>query len=80
MNLMWKIYHSDIINSKMINGIMLAVPAYLHCSMALQALNAENVYVEKPLAMNQNDAENMIEAAKNNVQLMVGHLLQYHLF
>ena len=70
----------DIINSKMINGIVLAVPAYLHCSMALQALNAgKNVYVEKPLAMNQNDAENMIEAAKkNNVQLMVGHLLQYH--
>ena len=39
----------------------------------------KNVFVEKPIAMNLNEAQKMITAAKaNNVELMVGHLLQYH--
>ena len=39
----------------------------------------KHVYVEKPLAMNHEDAAKMIWSAKtNNVKLMVGHLLQYH--
>ena len=61
-------------------GIVLAVPAPLHAPMAVKAMNAgKHVYVEKPLAMNKIEAESMIVASeKNNVQLMVGHLLQYH--
>lgn len=71
---------SDVINNKNIEGVVLAVPAPLHASMAIAALNSgKHVYVEKPLAMNQLEAESIIAAAyKNNVQLMVGHLLQYH--
>ena len=63
-----------------VEGIVLAVPAPLHASMAIEVMNAgKNVYVEKPLAMNQNEAEQMILSAKeNNVRMMVGHLLQYH--
>ena len=39
----------------------------------------KHVYVEKPLAMNQEEAEKMIQTSENNqVSLMVGHLLQYH--
>jgi predicted dehydrogenase len=48
--------------------------------MATEAMNAgKHVYVEKPLAMNRIEAEAMISSSKENgVQLMVGHLLQYH--
>ena len=70
----------ETINNKDIEGIVLTVPAELHASMAIEAMNKEkHVFVEKPLAMNEVEANLMIAAAeKNNVQLMVGHLLQYH--
>jgi len=69
-----------IINDENIEGVVLAVPAKLHASMAIDAMNkGKHVFVEKPLALNEMDAKLMIETAKqNNVQLMVGHLLHYH--
>ena len=69
-----------IINDASIEGVVLAVPAPLHASMAIDTMNAgKHVYVEKPLAMNKIEAEAMIASAEENgVQLMVGHLLQYH--
>jgi UDP-2-acetamido-3-amino-2,3-dideoxy-glucuronate N-acetyltransferase len=71
---------TEIINDPTIKGVVLAVPAHLHASMALEAMNKnKHVFVEKPLAMNEVEAELMIATAKKNkVQLMVGHLLQYH--
>jgi UDP-2-acetamido-3-amino-2,3-dideoxy-glucuronate N-acetyltransferase len=70
----------EVINDSSIEGVVLAVPAPLHASLAIEAMNAgKHVYVEKPLAMNKNEAKNMINAASSNkVNLMVGHLLQYH--
>jgi len=72
--------YSEIIDDENIEGIVLAVPAPLHSSMAIEAMQAKkHVYVEKPLAMNKAEAEEMILSAKeNNVKMMVGHLLQYH--
>ena len=69
-----------ILESPDIDGVVLAVPAPHHASMALEVMNSgKRVYVEKPLAMDKVEAEAMIESAKeNNVHLMVGHLLQYH--
>ena len=70
----------EIINDVSIKGVVLAVPAPLHASMAIEAMNkGKHVFVEKPLAMNLTEAELMITTAKKNgVKLMVGHLLQYH--
>lgn len=72
-------YEQTIADSS-VEGVVLAVPAPLHASMAIEAMNAgKHVYVEKPLAMNRIEAEAMIASSKENgVQLMVGHLLQYH--
>ncbi|MDA9024599.1 Gfo/Idh/MocA family oxidoreductase, partial [Gammaproteobacteria bacterium] len=69
-----------ILASSDIEGVVLAVPAPLHASMAMAVMDAgKHVYVEKPLAMNSSEAEAMIMSSrKNDVQLMVGHLLQYH--
>jgi len=71
---------SEVLHDVSIEGVVLAVPAPLHASMAIEVMNAgKHVYVEKPLAMNRIEAEAMIASSKENgVQLMVGHLLQYH--
>ena len=71
---------TEIINNSNIKGVVLAVPAKHHAPMAIDAMNkGKHVFVEKPLAMNEAEATLMIETAKENkVQLMVGHLLQYH--
>jgi len=71
---------TEIINDPNIKGVVLSVPAHLHASMAIEAMNKnKNVFVEKPLGMNEAEAEAMIATAKKNkVRLMVGHLLQYH--
>lgn len=70
----------DVMQSKSIEAVVLAVPAPLHASMALRAIEkGKHVYVEKPLAINREEAIQMINSAKSSgVHLMVGHLLQYH--
>lgn len=71
---------SEIINDSNIKGIALVVPAKYHAAMAIDAMkHGKHVFVEKPLAMNEDEAILMIETAKKyKVHLMVGHLLQYH--
>ncbi len=71
---------NEIINNESIQGVVIAAPAVLHAQLAIKALSAKkHVYVEKPLAMNEQEAENILTAAASNkVMIMVGHLLQYH--
>lgn len=72
--------YDEILNNPNLSGVVIAAPAPLHASMGIEAMSAgKHVYVEKPLAMNKTEAQAMIDSAKkNNVKLMVGHLLQYH--
>ena len=69
-----------ILEDKNINGVILAVPAEYHAEMAIKVMEAKkHVFVEKPLAMNSYEANSMIQTSQTNkVNLMVGHLLQYH--
>jgi UDP-2-acetamido-3-amino-2,3-dideoxy-glucuronate N-acetyltransferase len=71
---------AEVIKDTGIEGVVLAAPASLHASLAIEAMNSgKHVYVEKPLAMNHIEARQMIDTSKDQgVQLMVGHLLQYH--
>jgi len=63
-----------------IDGVVIAAPAELHARLALQAFQAgKHVYIEKPIALTEADALEMIAAGeKAGKKLMVGHLLQYH--
>lgn len=63
-----------------INAVVLASPAPLHARMALQAIAAgKHVFVEKPLALTVEDAQRVVQAAKDaGAQLFVGHVLLYH--
>ncbi len=63
-----------------IKAVVISAPAVYHAKLTIQALEAnKHVYVEKPLAMNIDEANMMIEKSRETgLELMVGHLLQYH--
>lgn len=69
-----------IISNNKIESIVIATPAESHYEIAKKALLAgKHVLVEKPLALEIDEAEELIETAKNNkLKLMVDHLLVYH--
>jgi len=71
---------TDVLGRKDIGGVVIATPAETHFTLAREALLAgKHVFVEKPLSLNEEDAQKLVElAAQNQLILMVGHLLHYH--
>lgn len=71
---------ADALADESIDGIVVAVPGDAHYEIAKQALEAgKHVYVEKPLTLRLDEAEELVALADaKGVALMVGHLLQYH--
>lgn len=71
---------ADVLTDPTINAVSLASPASLHFVQAKAALEVgKHVYVEKPLALNVAEAEQLCDLAEaRGLVLMVGHLLQYH--
>ncbi|WP_319763633.1 Gfo/Idh/MocA family oxidoreductase [Maridesulfovibrio sp.] len=72
--------YADVLSNDEIDGIIIATPAETHFGLAKEALLAgKHVYVEKPLVLDEKEAEELIKIAKDKkLILMVGHLLQYH--
>jgi len=70
----------DIWKDPDIKGVVIATPAESHHGLASQALDAgKDVFVEKPLALNVADGEDLVQRAnQNGAILMVGHLMEYH--
>lgn len=70
----------ELLADKAVGAVVLATPAEAHAPMAREALLAgKHVYVEKPIALDPSDAQDLVDLAEETVQiLMVGHLLQYH--
>lgn len=66
--------------SSSIRAVVIAAPAKYHAKLTIEAFEAnKHVYVEKPLAMNIKEADEMVKKSKEEgLHLMVGHLLQYH--
>lgn len=63
-----------------LDGVILNLPHYLHRDATIYFLDkGVNVLVEKPMAMNTAECDEMIIAAKNNnVKLAVGHVQRYY--
>lgn len=72
--------YSDVLKDVAITAVAIAAPAAVHHRLAKEALLAgKDVYVEKPLCLDLNDAEELVKLANEFGRvLMVGHLLQYH--
>ncbi len=69
-----------LLHNEGLDAIVIATPAVQHYSMAKQALEAgKDVFVEKPLALRVEQAQELTELAESGGRiLMVGHLLHYH--
>ena len=63
-----------------LDGVIIATPPVSHGALARQVLDAgKHVFVEKPLCLNVDEAEELNQVAqKSGLMLMVGHLLLYH--
>ncbi len=61
------------------DALVVSTPNYLHASQTIAALQAGvHVLVEKPMAMNASEAEQMCEAsAKSGAQLMLAHCWRF---
>ena len=70
----------ELLNDADIDAVAIATPAAQHARLAHQVLEAgKHVFVEKPLALEVAEAEELCSFADaKGLTLMVGHLLQYH--
>ncbi len=70
----------DVLSHPKLEAVVIATPAETHFLLAREALlSGKHVFVEKPMTLTEKDAEELIAlATKQNLILMVGHLLQHH--
>ncbi len=72
--------YKKILKDESISSIVIATPAKTHYKLVRAALiEKKNVFVEKPLCLKYSDGKKLLLLSKkNNVKLMVGHLMLYH--
>src|SRR4030043_25143 len=70
----------SIIKDPEVRGVVVTSSAISHYSLSKEIMLADkDVLVEKPMALNTEDAEEMLKIAEKRKRiLMVGHLLIYH--
>ncbi|HEV2424119.1 MAG TPA: Gfo/Idh/MocA family oxidoreductase [Terriglobia bacterium] len=70
----------QLLNMPDVRAVAVATPAALHFQVGRKALLAgKDLFMEKPLALSLDEAQQLIDMASHFQQvLMVGHLLQYH--
>lgn len=72
--------YEEILANPDIRGVVIASPAVTHYQLARMAIESgKDVLVEKPLALDVSEAQEMVTLAQQNGRiLMVGHILLYH--
>ena len=76
----WYTDFGEALQDPNVDAVVLATPAEMHYRMAMEAIAAgKDVFVEKPLALDTEEAREMVHSAREaGLVLMVGHLLRYH--
>jgi len=71
---------NDVLSRADIQGVVIATPSETHYTITREVLlSNKHVYVEKPMALHEEEGAELISIAEDNDRvLMVGHLLQYH--
>jgi UDP-N-acetyl-2-amino-2-deoxyglucuronate dehydrogenase len=66
--------YQDLLSHQEIEAVIITLPNHLHHPVVLQAAKAKkHILVEKPIALNKKQANEMVEEAKrNDITLMVG--------
>ncbi|MDQ3857261.1 MAG: Gfo/Idh/MocA family oxidoreductase [Actinomycetota bacterium] len=70
----------DALTDDAVDAVVVATPVVTHAELARQALLAgKHVFVEKPIALTADEAEEVVALAEERgLALMPGHLLLYH--
>jgi len=70
----------QLLHDPALDAVVIATPVVTHHGLSKQALEAgKHVFVEKPMALEAEEAEELVELAEErNLVLMPGHLLLYH--
>jgi len=70
----------DMLEDETLEAVAIATPVPTHAELARRALAAgKHVFVEKPMALGADDAEELVTLAEERgLVLMPGHLLLYH--
>ncbi len=71
--------YKEMIEKEELDFVITALPTYLHAEVAIYAMDKGiHVFSEKPMALNLEDCQAMIDASKrNNVKLMIGQCLRF---
>ncbi len=71
--------YNDLLKQPSIDAVIISLPTYLHAACAITAAEeGKHVFLEKPLARNPKEGEEIISAIrKNGVKFMVGYPLRF---
>ena len=70
----------ELMEDPAVEAVVISTPAVTHYPLAKDALLSDrDVFLEKPIALNYKDGEELVALAKEKDKiLMVGHILEYH--
>jgi predicted dehydrogenase len=70
----------DLISDTELDAVYISTPVYMHCEPTIEAAeNGLHIMCDKPMAMNVNECQRMIDACSSNgVQLQICFLFRFH--
>jgi predicted dehydrogenase len=70
----------DLLANPEVEAVYIATPVYLHHPQFLKAARAKkHILIEKPLALNLEQAEEMLQVAQENkIKVMEGYMMKFH--